>query len=121
MRSTDDGGPSTNQFLLNRGYLTLAGKLNDWLGFNLTSDLFTSKDADDKGNGLELRMKYAYADLYFGSTITELGLTHTPSDQYDSYVWPYRVQGKHFLDRVRHSGLRGLRGQYPGNARRKDG
>jgi hypothetical protein len=98
MRSTADGGPSTNQFLLNRGYLTLAGKLNDWLGFNLTSDLFTSRDADDKGNGLELRMKYAYADLYFGSTITELGLTHTPSDQYDSYVWPYRVQGKHYLD-----------------------
>jgi hypothetical protein len=98
MRSTDDGGPSTNQFLLNRGYLTLAGKLNSWLGFNLTSDLFTSRDAEDKGNGLELRMKYAYADLYFGSTITELGLTHTPSDQYDSYVWPYRVQGKHFLD-----------------------
>ena len=98
LRSTDDGGPSTNQFLLNRGYLTLAGKLNSWLGFNLTSDLFTSRDAADKGNGLELRMKYAYADLYFGSTNTELGLTHTPSDQYDSYVWPYRVQGKHFLD-----------------------
>ena len=98
LRSTDDGGPSTNQFLLNRGYLTLAGKLNDWLGFNLTSDLFTSRDADDRGNGLELRMKYAYADLHFWSTITELGLTHTPSDQYDSYIWPYRVQGKHFLD-----------------------
>lgn len=98
MRSTADGGPSTNQFLLNRGYLTLAGKLNNWLGFNLTSDLFTSRDADDRGNGLELRMKYAYADLYFGSTITELGLAHTPSDQYDSYIWPYRVQGKHFLD-----------------------
>jgi len=98
MRSTADGGPSTNQFLLNRGYLTLGGKLNNWLGFNLTSDLFTSRDADDKGNGLELRMKYAYADLHFWSTITELGLTHTPSDQYDSYIWPYRVQGKHFLD-----------------------
>ena len=39
--------------------------MNSWLGFNLTSDLFTSRDADDKGNGLELRMKYAYADLYF--------------------------------------------------------
>ena len=25
-------------------------------------------------------------------------MTHTPSDMYDSYVWPYRVQGKHFLD-----------------------
>ena len=98
MRSEDKGGTSTNEFLLNRGYLTLSGKLNSWLGFNLTSDIFTSRDADDKGNGLEIRMKYAYADLYFWNTVTEMGLAHTPSDMYDSYVWPYRVQGKHFLD-----------------------
>ena len=98
LRSEEKGGASTNEFLLNRGYLTLSGKLNPWLGFNLTSDIFTSRDADDKGNGLELRMKYAYADLYFWDTVTELGMAHTPSDMYDSYVWPYRVQGKHFLD-----------------------
>jgi hypothetical protein len=98
MKSEDKGGATTNEFQLNRGYLTLSGKLNSWLGFNLTSDIFTSKDADDKGNGLEIRMKYAYADLYFWNTVTEMGLAHTPSDMYDSYVWPYRVQGKHFLD-----------------------
>lgn len=98
LRSEDKGGTTTNEFLLNRGYLTLSGKLNSWLGFNLTSDIFTSRDADDKGNGLEIRMKYAYADLHFWNTVTELGMAHTPSDMYDSSVWPYRVQGKHFLD-----------------------
>ena len=29
-----------------------------------------------------------------------MGLAHTPSDQYDSFIWPYRVQGKHFLDEI---------------------
>ena len=38
LRSEDKGGASTNEFLLNRGYLTLSGKVNSWLGFNLTSD-----------------------------------------------------------------------------------
>lgn len=97
-RSEDKGGTTTNEFALNRGYLTLAGKVNSWLGFNLTSDLFTSRDSADRGNGLELRMKYAYADLFFGNTVTELGMAHTPSDMYDGSIWPYRVQGKHYLD-----------------------
>ncbi|MBA4394489.1 MAG: hypothetical protein C0407_13130, partial [Desulfobacca sp.] len=76
----------------------LSGKVNSWLGFNLTSDIFTSRDTADRGNGLEIRMKYAYADFYFGDTVTEFGMAHTPSDMYDGYIWPYRVQGKHFLD-----------------------
>ena len=56
-------GASTNQFALNRGYVTLTKDINSWLGMNITSDLFTSVDPDDKGNGLELRLKYAYANL----------------------------------------------------------
>ncbi|MDO8721092.1 MAG: hypothetical protein Q7J31_02560, partial [Syntrophales bacterium] len=56
------------------------------------------KDADDKGNGLEVRLKYAYLNLKLFGTNTELGLGHTPSDAYDSSIWPYRVQGKHLLD-----------------------
>jgi len=99
VKSTDNGGPTTNQFLLNRAYLTLKKKLTPWLGMNLTTDIFTSKDANDVGNGLEVRMKYAMAELYLGGATTELGLTHTPSDQYDSAIWPYRVQDKHFLDK----------------------
>ena len=98
-KDTEKGGKTTNQFFLNRAYLTLKKKITPWLGMNLTADIFTSKDADDVGQGLELRQKYALAELYLGGTTTELGLTHTPSDQYDSDFWPYRVQGKHFLDR----------------------
>ncbi len=94
-----EGGKTQNQFLLNRLYLTFKKKVTPWLGFNATTDIFTSKDANDVGNGLEVRMKYAMAQLYLGGTTTELGLIHNASDMYDSDIWPYRVQGKHFLDR----------------------
>ncbi len=91
-------GANTNQFALNRGYATLTKEINSWLGMNITSDLFTSVDADDKGNGLELRLKYTYAYVNLFGTTSQLGLVPTPSDAYDSAIWPYRVQGKNLLD-----------------------
>lgn len=92
-----DNGPSLNQFNLNRAYFTLTKDINDWLGMNVTADLFTSKDANDKGNGLELRLKYGYASLKLFGTYSELGMIHTPSNYYDNSIWPYRVQGKNLL------------------------
>lgn len=91
-------GKTTNDFNVNRAYITLKKEFTPWLDMRVTTDLFNSKDGDDKGNGLEVRMKYAYANLKFYGTSTEIGLVHTPSDDYDSSIWPYRVQGKHFLD-----------------------
>lgn len=87
-----------NKFVLERAYFTIAKELSDKVSMNVTADLFTSKDPDDTGNGLELRVKYAYADLKLFGTSTKLGLVPTPSDAYDSSIWPYRVQGKHLLD-----------------------
>lgn len=95
---SEKDGPTTNSFKLNRGYVTLTKDIKSWLGMNITSDLFTSVDADDKGNGLELRLKYTYANLYLFGTTSYLGLIPTPSDAYDSAIWPYRVQGKNLLD-----------------------
>ncbi|MGC1403706.1 MAG: hypothetical protein WA974_12350 [Thermodesulfobacteriota bacterium] len=95
---TTQNGTSTNQFALNRGYATLTKDINEWLGMNITSDLFTSKDVNDKGQGLELRLKYAHANLFLLGTTSQLGLIPTPSDAYDSAIWPYRVQGKNLLD-----------------------
>ena len=91
-------GASTNQFVLNRAYLSLTKDVNDWLGLNVTTDIFTSKDTDDKGNGWEVRLKNAYANINLLGTTTLAGLIPTPSDTYDSAIWPYRVQGKHLLD-----------------------
>lgn len=89
---------ASNEFNVNRAYLTLRKGFTPWLDMRLTTDLFTSKDAEDKGNGLEVRMKYAYFNLKLAGTATEVGLVHTPSDDYDASIWPFRVQGKHFLD-----------------------
>jgi hypothetical protein len=88
----------SNQFNLNRAYLTLSKEINDWMGLSATADLFTSKDSGDKGNGLELRLKYANMYLKFYDTITQIGMIGTPSDTYDSAIWPFRVQGKHLID-----------------------
>ncbi|MBI4768376.1 MAG: hypothetical protein HY787_27895 [Deltaproteobacteria bacterium] len=91
-------GTNTNQFALNRAYVTLTKDFNSWLGMNFTSDLFTAKDPDDVNNGFELRIKYAFISLKLLGTESLLGLTLTPSDYYDSAIWPYRVQGKNLLD-----------------------
>ena len=84
-KTTDNVG-STNSFNLNRAYLTLTKDVNDWLAMNVTADLFTSVDAADNRNGLELRLKYAYANLNLFGTATQLGMIPTPSDAYDSAI-----------------------------------
>jgi len=95
---TTDNAVSTNQFSVNRAYLTLTKDVNDWLGMNVTADLFNSVDPADNRNGLELRLKYAYANVNLFGTTTQLGMIPTPSDAYDSAIWPYRVQGQNLWD-----------------------
>ena len=95
---TTDNAASTNQFNLNRAYLTLTKDVNDWLGMNITADLFNSVDPNDNRNGLELRLKFAYANLSLFGTTTQIGMIPTPSDAYDSSIWPYRVQGNNLWD-----------------------
>ena len=95
---TTDNAASTNQFNLNRAYLTLTKDVNNWLGMNITADLFNSVDPNDARDGLQLRLKYAYANLSFFGTTTQIGMIPTPSDAYDSAIWPYRVQGQNFFD-----------------------
>ncbi len=96
-KTTDNVG-STNQFNVNRAYLTLTKDVNDWLGMNITADLFNSVDPADNRNGLELRLKYAYANINLFGTTTQIGMIPTPSDAYDSAIWPYRVQGPNLWD-----------------------
>ena len=95
---TTDNAPSTNQFNLNRAYITLTKDVNDWLGMNITTDLFNSVDPNDSRDGLQLRLKYAYANISLFGTTSQIGLIPTPSDAYDSAIWPYRVQGQNLWD-----------------------
>ncbi len=94
---TANTGANANKFYLDRAYLTLTKDVNEWLGMNITADVF--RDTHDVAtNGLELRLKYAYADVKYFGTSTKAGMVPTPSDAYDGSIYPYRVQGKHFLD-----------------------
>jgi hypothetical protein len=97
---TRSRGPNkvTNQFSLTRAYVTLTKEFNDWLSMNITSDLFTSRDINDVNNGLDLRLKFAFVDVKLLGTDSLLGLIPTPSDYYDSAIWPFRVQSQNLLD-----------------------
>jgi len=93
-----DNGSSSNEFVVNRAYFTLTKDINDWLGLNVTTDIFQSKDDDDKENGWEIRLKNAYVSMKLLGTTSLAGLIPTFSDSYDGAIWPYRVQGKHLMD-----------------------
>ncbi len=93
-----DNQASTNKFVLNRAYLTLTKDVNDWLSMNITTDIFNSVDPADNRDGWQLRLKYGYANLNLLGTATQIGLIPTPSDAYDSAIWPFRVQGNNLLD-----------------------
>lgn len=95
---TTDSSPSSNTFNINRAYITLTKDFNDWLGMNITTDLFNSNDPNDRGNGPEVRVKYAYANINLYGVTSQIGMIPTPSDFYDSAIWPYRVQGNNLLD-----------------------
>jgi polyhydroxyalkanoate synthesis regulator phasin len=115
---------NTNKFVLDRAYVTLTKDVNDWLGMNITADLYndvansatstststittppggtvtttTKTTMTDNNTSYELRFKYVYADLKLFGTSTKIGVVPTPSDAYDGSIYPYRMQGKHLLD-----------------------
>jgi len=97
---------SSNEFALNRGQFTLSKDFNDWLGMQLTADIFyLSTDAvgatsTESHSGPELRLKQAFATMKYAGTTTHFGLVNTTSDDYDNSIWPFRVQGKNLLDEL---------------------
>jgi len=97
--STNQGlSSATNKFEVQRGYMILTKDVNDWLGVNLTADVFNTASDDASGTALEVRMKTVAVNINLFGTTTQLGLIPTPSESYDNAIWPYRVQGKNFLD-----------------------
>lgn len=107
----DDSIEDFGSFKVERVYLTIKKKFAPWFSSRLTADItYDSKRGDTGADasevGWEFRLKYAYGKFDFkdlgGSSVnlsSEVGLVHTFSDDYDSALWPYRCQGKHYLDR----------------------
>jgi hypothetical protein len=92
-----------DSFKVERAYLTLKKDFAPWFSSRVTADI--TYDSSSTGDDWKFRLKYAYGkfDLkqLWGSDLrleSEVGLIHTFSDDYDSALWPYRPQSKHFLD-----------------------
>jgi len=107
----DDSIEDFGSFKVERAYLTIKKKFTPWFSSRFTADITYDSNRGAVGDdasevGWEFRLKYAYGKFDFknlgGSSVnlsSEVGLVHTLSDDYDSNLWPYRCQGKHFLDR----------------------
>ena len=107
----DDTIEDFGSFKVERAYLTIKKEFVPWFSSRLTADITYDSKRGDAGTdasevGWEFRLKYAYGKFDFkelgGGSVnlsSEVGLVHTFSDDYDSALWPYRCQGKHYLDR----------------------
>jgi len=109
----EPGGPKSDfdSFKVERAYITIKKKFAKWFSSRVTTDITYDKSRDESGSeaseiGWEVRLKYAYGLFDFddlgGQPLrlqNEFGLVHTFSDMYDAALWPYRPQGKHYLDR----------------------
>ncbi|MCL4501148.1 MAG: hypothetical protein M1438_04750 [Deltaproteobacteria bacterium] len=97
-----DGHVSLNQFSIERGYLNITKKITPWLYARYTPDLTQDSTGDWK-----LRQKYLYADLLppnAGKVLTqihgEIGLSHTPWQDFEESIMPYRSQGTVAIERA---------------------
>ena len=89
-------GSSSNKFYVERAHFTLSKDINEWLGGVVVTDVYST--GGDTGTAWAIRLKNAYVKLSFFDTTTLVGMIPTFSEAYDSAIWPYRVQGKNFLD-----------------------
>ncbi|MBF0474463.1 MAG: hypothetical protein HQK57_05615 [Deltaproteobacteria bacterium] len=117
IRNYDSGSKANdNGFSLDRAYLTLGKEFTPWFSTRATVDVTYDKKRGSTGTdaseiGWEVRIKYAYGLFDFKNLFgmemlgdqfrlqSEVGLVHNASDNYDDSLWPYRVEGKNFLDR----------------------
>ncbi len=109
---TDIQGEQDNAFSLNRGYLTVTKKMNDFLGFRYTLDVkqaATTEDVEGSvSNALDgnyvFRTKYLYAEMNFGGegALSQLrgrvGMQHAGIDDFEQAMNPYRAQTKNWQE-----------------------
>jgi hypothetical protein len=88
-----DGHVGSDQWTLQRGYLTIVKDITPWLSARSTSDLTFNGTV----GGWVLREKYLYAELKppnAGNVLTQMknewGLGHTPWHDFEESIWPYR-------------------------------
>lgn len=92
------GGRRTNEFALERGYITFRHRLSDRFLVRYTQDVTVDEEGDGIGD-IELRLKFAFVqysadDLgFFTRPTVQLGVVPRPWIDFEQRVNDYRLQG----------------------------
>ncbi|CAA6802359.1 MAG: Unknown protein [uncultured Campylobacterales bacterium] len=94
--TVDNNTETTYKFNVRRNYLTFKNKLNDYINFRITYDVYQNDDGDWDNS-----LKYAY--IYFKKVLPytdlEIGQAHTTWIDYEKKSsWKYDLASRVFLD-----------------------
>lgn len=95
-----------NEFVVKRGYINFSKDISPIIIGRITPDITIDQDGDGEGD-VELRLKYCYMQFKIPSYsfITEpsifVGQVFTPWIEFEEKINRFRVEGSHFLDRIK--------------------
>ncbi|HOP03686.1 MAG TPA: hypothetical protein PL017_03845 [Tenuifilaceae bacterium] len=96
-----------NEFAVKRGYITFRKSINPFLSGRITPDITIDREGDGEGD-VEMRLKYCFMQLqhptlngFFTEPAILLGQVFTPFIEFEEKINLYRVEGAHFLDRIK--------------------
>jgi hypothetical protein len=102
----ENNGIQSNQFGLERGYITIRKSITDRVGIRFTQDVTIDQEGDGEGD-IELRVKYAFVHYSFDDAgflsepVVEFGVVRRPWTDFEQTVNDYRMQNSMMLDAER--------------------
>jgi hypothetical protein len=97
-----------NEFVVKRGYINFSKDISPFIVGRITPDITIDQEGDGEGD-VELRLKYCYMQFKIPtwSFITEpsiyIGQVFTPWIEFEEKINRYRVEGAHFLNRIKQT------------------
>jgi hypothetical protein len=97
-----------NEFVIKRGYINFSKDISPFLSGRITPDITIDREGDGEGD-VEMRLKYCYIEFKAPTWkfLTEpsffIGQVFTPWIEFEEKINRYRVEGAHFLDRVKQT------------------